>query len=147
MLSPRLASQELLDSWSRDRDRRVGFIELPSVLVIQILRFKVHQGQIRKLRTEVHLENTIRVPKFVDDRLGTSSHHYQLSAYIVHHGLTPRSGHYTAVLMKGLEYWLCNDAQPAVLFPEPPPQHYRDGYVLLYKRTHDHQDAGIHHDS
>ena len=151
-LSPRLHIQTMMDAWHRDRDRTVGFVELPSVLIIQLLRFKLHQGNVRKIRTEVHLDNILQVPTFTDDRLGTTSLTYQLCAYVVHHGLTPCSGHCTAALLLGPEYWLCNDAQPAVLFPEPPPQHYRDCCVLLYKRTschnsYDVSNAGTHHDS
>ena len=137
----------MLDAWHRDRDRTVGFVEPPLVLPIQLLRFKVHQGHVRKTRTQVHLESTIQVPIFNDDRLGDKPYKYNLKAYVVHHGLTPKSGHYTAVLMRGPEYWLCEDERSAVLFPEPPPQHHRDCYILLYQRTESSDNASTHHDS
>ena len=101
-LTPRLRVQAMLDAWHRDRDRMVGFVEPPLVLPIQLLRFKVHQGHVRKTRTEVHLENTIQVPIFNDDRLGTKPYKYNLKAYVVHHGLTPKSGHYTLAKFRPL---------------------------------------------
>ena len=47
---------------------------------------------------------------------GTQLYTYSLKAYVVHHGLSPKSGHYTTVLMRGPEYWLCDDERAAVLF-------------------------------
>ena len=144
-LAPRLRIQDMLNAWHHDRDRTVGFVEPPLVLPIQLLRFQVCQGSVRKTRTEVHLEDNIQVPVFNDDGLDTQLYTYSLQAYVVHHGLSPKSGHYTTVLMRGPEYWLCDAERSAVLFPEPPPHHHRDCYILLYHRSQSH--ASTHHDS
>ena len=100
-----------------------------------------------KIRTEVHLEKVIQVPIFSVDKLGTTLCQYHLQASVVHHGLTPKSGHYKATLLRGPEYWLCDDERAAVLFLEPLPRHHRDCYILLYKHTDSSGNASTHHDS
>ena len=135
-LAPRLEIQTMLNMWHHDRDRTVGFVEPPSVLPIQLLRFQVCQGNVRKIRTEVSLEKHIQVPIFINDGLATQSCVYSLHAYVVHHGLSPKSGHYTTVLMRGSKkFWLCDDARSAELHSVPPPNHYKDCYILWYYRS------------
>ena len=82
------------------------------------------------------LEKHIQVPIFINDGLATQSCVYSLHAYVVHHGLSPKSGHYTTVLMRGSKkFWLCDDARSAELHSVPPPNHYKDCYILWYYRS------------
>ena len=75
-----------------------------------------------------------RFSLFTSSRLERSPIKYRLAAYVVHHGLTPTSGHYTAHLAQGDAFWKCDDHRPAVLAPAPLQSHLRDCYLLFYTR-------------
>ena len=65
------------------------------------MRCSHKRGNTIKNRTEVKLSMDLKVPIFTDARLGRSEEEkYQLVAYVVHHGLTPKSGHHTSHLVQ-----------------------------------------------
>ncbi|CAE6973662.1 unnamed protein product [Symbiodinium sp. CCMP2592] len=150
MLDAWLSVQNLLDNWRRDRDRTMGFMQKPEVFALHLMRFQQKQGHTLKMRTEVHIDVQIRVPLFeYADRLVTTETEYTLGAYIIHHGLSPRTGHYTTALRHQDEFWHCDDAKQASMFTAPPKSHLRDCYVLFYHRAK-HSDSVatcVHHAS
>ena len=75
----------------------------------------------------------IDIPVFTTDRLDRSHVSYTLIAYVVHHGLSPKAGHYTAHLVQDdVKFWSCDDNRPARLERAPQQNHFRDTYLLLY---------------
>ena len=99
------------------------------------MRFSSKRGHISKDRKEVKLSSRVWIPVFTTDRLDRSQVRYTLIAYIVHHGLSPRTGHYTAHLVQDDEkYWSCDDNRPALLERAPQRSHFKDAYLLLYAR-------------
>ena len=110
-----LEVQQLVDHWHKDHDRTVCFQVPPVLLFLQLMRFSRKRGQICKDRMEVQPNLSIYVPLFTDARLGRSNVCYKLAAYVVHHGLSPRSGHYTAHLVQDGEFRHCDDNRPAQL--------------------------------
>ena len=137
-LPPGLATsiqvQSLVDHWQNDQDRTMAFVAPPLALALQVLRFTRRNGQIIKNRTEVHIDGEIRILSFTSSRLERSPIKYRLAAYVVHHGLTPTSGHYTAHLAQGDAFWKCDDHRPAVFASAPLQSHLRDCYLLFYTR-------------
>ena len=129
-----LEVQKLVDHWHKDHDRTVCFQVPPTLLFLQLMRLSRKRGHICKDRTEVQLNQSIDIPIFTDARLGRSSIHYKLAAYVVHHGLSPRSGHYTAHLVQDGEFWHCDDNRPAQLEVATRRSHHKDVYLLLYIR-------------
>ena len=109
-----LQVQQLVDYWQLNNDRTVGFLAPPSAIAFQLMRFKRVRGVTTKDRTEVNFALTINIPIFADDRLARTIHTYSLVSYVVHHGLTPQSGHYTAHLLQDGEFWHCDDHRPAI---------------------------------
>ena len=132
-----LQVQQLVDCWQLNNDRTVGFLAPPSAIAFQLMRFKRVRGVTTKDRTEVYFDFTINIPIFADDRLDRTFQQYSLVSYVVHHGLTPQSGHYTAHLLQDGEFWHCDDHRPAILASAPQPGHTRDSYLLLYARQQD----------
>ena len=133
-LSKTLEVQNLVDLWHKDRDRTTCFQAPPKILFLQLMRFTKKHGHISKDRTEVTLSLDLNIPTFTDARLGRSQVHYHLTAYVVHHGLSPKSGHYTAHLLQDGEFWQCDDNRPAQLECTPRRNHLKDVYLLIYTR-------------
>ena len=129
-----LQVQQLVDYWMLNNDRTVGFLAPPSAVALQLMRFRRLKGNTIKDRTEVDFASSINIPIFDDDRLARTTATYKLVSYVVHHGLTPQSGHYTAHLLQDGEFWHCDDHRPAILASTPQPGHVRDSYLLIYVR-------------
>ena len=141
-LKTELEVQTLVDHWHKDHDRTTCFQTCPQLLFLQIMRFSRKRGQISKDRTEVKLTWSLDIPVFINDRLDRSQVRYTLLAYVVHHGLSPKAGHYTAHLIQdGGKCWSCDDNRPALLEGAPQPKHFRDMYLLLYAKTDSRHDA------
>ena len=62
--------------------------------MLQLLRFRVTSGRIRKLSSKVDIPETIAVPAYLDAQ--PSNITYRVAAGIFHIGSTPSSGHYRA---------------------------------------------------
>ncbi|CAE7040662.1 MCAT [Symbiodinium sp. CCMP2592] len=108
--------QSMIDIWQNGRDRTQGLHLPPRILAVQLLRFNQNEGHVKKTRMEVELGDPwLSMPTFTNEGLERTPVHYRLSAYIVHHGLTPKCGHYTAALLdhsRGI--WLCDDNRTPV---------------------------------
>ena len=133
-LTGTLEVQQLVDLWHQDRDRTTCLQAPPQIMFLQLMRFAKKHGHISKDRTEVRLSMDLHIQAFTDARLGRSRIPYKLAAYVVHHGLSPKSGHYTAHLVQDGEFWQCDDNRPALLEHTPRQNHFKDAYLLLYIR-------------
>ena len=96
-LTANIQVQSLVDAWHA-QEAVHAFMELPSVLIMQISRFKLVRGRVTKLHTMVSVDQDIFVPQFVDATVGARPVRYHRIAVVCHHGHTPKSGHYQAVL-------------------------------------------------
>ena len=78
----------------------------------------------------------ISVPLFTGDGLLCEWVGFRLSAMILHHGVGPHSGHYTAALIPGDDgVWLTDDSRPATHHVELPEQAKHNIYLLLFRRV------------
>ena len=84
--------QQCIDSWHVDGETRRYLLITPKLLVIQLLRFRLVSGRIRKLTSKVDIPVRLTLPALMDVRPSTIS--YRVSAGIFHLGGTPSSGHY-----------------------------------------------------
>ena len=84
--------QQCIDSWHMDGDTRRYLLITPKLLVIQLLRFRLVSGRIRKLTSKVDIPVRLTLPALMDVRPSTIS--YRVYAGIFHLGGTPSSGHY-----------------------------------------------------
>ena len=82
-------------------------------LFMQLPRFDVREGAIWKTSEPYLLTGAVRLPVFREPgTLGITWHDYAITSYIRHHGPTPASGHYTALLYSAPPYLLDDDQVP-----------------------------------
>ena len=72
-------------------------VDAPTVLCLQLNRFRVRGRRVTKTKTPVHIPQVIEIPRFVDDSLDVHLMRYRPVAAVAHHGATPLRGHYTSV--------------------------------------------------
>ena len=136
---PGLASvlkvQSLVDQWYA-QEAVHAFTALPSVLMLQLGRFLVRDGQIHKLQTQVHADEFIWIPLFTNANFQVRPVKYERIAVICHHGEHP-SSHYQAILHDGCNCWSCDDNRGSHSCTTVPPWHAKGCYLLLYKRVPD----------
>lgn len=141
-LSPNLQVQSLIDYWSGTQAAFHAYTAPPLVLAVQLERYTVQSGRVHKRKDKVIVNQRIAVPRFEDEGLDIRIVFYDLFAVISHHGNHPRTGHYTATLLRGEAVWSCDDHRRAISVNGL--SHCADEcYLLLYVRSH--QDAiGCH---
>ena len=86
--------QQMINQWHDDGTVRRFLLIVPDLIVLQILRFKVVSGRVRKLTSKVDIPLTITLPSF--ENAMHSSVSYSVVGGIFHLGGTPSSGHYRA---------------------------------------------------
>ena len=84
---------EALASWHAQHYRH-ALSRPPTLLAIQIGRFRCNGRRTVKLRTPCDIPLLLELPVFQDDQLGCSSWAYRLCGGIVHVGDLATSGHY-----------------------------------------------------
>ena len=126
-----LRLQMLLDDWHRSWDRFQGLVVAPPVIALQLHRFVRRGGRVQKCRTKVMLDSRIYVLVFQGAGHASTRLSYRLYAFIEHHGQSPDSGHYTAMLVQDDGYRSCDDGISARWQSELHPNNYRNCYTLL----------------
>ena len=137
-LPPGLSStprvQSLVDQWYA-QEAIHAFTVLPSVLMLQLGRFRVQQGQIHKIHTHVQVDEWLWIPHFLNANFQVRPIKYERIAVICHHGEHPRSGHYQAMLHSHDCSWSCDDNRSSHLCSDMPIWHSSSCYLLFYKRA------------
>ena len=104
--------QELINHWHRQASLH-ALDRLVPWLFMQLPRFDVREGAIWKTSEPYLLTGAVRLPVFREPgTLGITWHDYAITSYIRHHGPTPASGHYTALLYSAPPYLLDDDQVP-----------------------------------
>ena len=106
------ALQDLINAWWEQElndGHRCIFLSLPSVLVIHLQRFRCVNGGVSRNNTAIAL-TPLQLPHDAVEIAGQRTFHPR--AVILHHGASPRSGHYTCFLLRRAGAgWYMDDAQ------------------------------------
>ena len=108
---------------------------MPRILMLQVGRFDFSQAHTRATKRRFRLipDKLLWFPTF-DSGLSVVNRQYILRSAIIHHGSTPDSGHYTALLFdRDGTTWHADDNTCATLVPEGRLSDYcSDIYILFY---------------
>ncbi|XP_060115140.1 ubiquitin carboxyl-terminal hydrolase 48 [Heteronotia binoei] len=76
--------------------RRIRLLSLPGTLNLQLMRFVFDRqtGHKKKLNTYIEFSELLDMGPFMEDKAGASE--YELSAILIHRGVSAYSGHYIA---------------------------------------------------
>ena len=98
-----------------------------------------HQQDVRYGITEATAWLHMQLPRYLNIPVFTNPSGmeiewvpYRIVAYIQHHGLTPRTGHYTTILAMGEQHWLMDDEKPPCqLAPDSYEHACHNMYILV----------------
>ena len=134
-----LTLQAIVDEWANTSHTQGLHAPPPEVLWVQLLRFNMVAGRVCKNRVQIlesSLTSDITFPVYVvvNGEVRIRNQAYQLIAAVVHHGMSPQSGHYTAVLKMTLGWTLKNDT--ATSRQETLNREQEENvYLLIFKRV------------
>ena len=105
--------QQLLDMWHL-QDQSHALLTPPQGLTLQVDRFRYSSRAERSIKLDFHVvpDQRVFVPVFLHG-VETRQSEYRLCAFTVHHGDTPESGHYTAILLCHDQFYTLDDGVPA----------------------------------
>ena len=128
------STQALIENWHKQPSLHAGVI-MPRVLILQVGRFDFNQHQARAIKRRFRLvpDKLLCFPRFTSG-LEVVGSQYALRSAVVHHGDTPDSGHYTALLFDSNDnVWHADDNTRSTLVPEGDISSYlSDIYILFY---------------
>ena len=106
--SEKITLAQLIDNWAEplnDPGHKQWLSVAPSVLVLQLVRYRFVQGRVIKDVTPIELAAHVDMPMAADRH---RRQRYQLVSIILHHGDSPDRGHYTSICSAGagLQRWL-----------------------------------------
>ena len=107
---------------------------LPDLLTIDLTRFDYDKEKKRifKVSEKIHVGDSLTIPSALSpDR---QEHIYELVGFIVHHGESPTTGHYTAYVKRGPSWYLCNDSSARQVSAERVNLASQDGYVFSFQQ-------------
>ena len=108
---------------SGESDKQTSVENWPAVLVIALKRFRWERGRSEKNKV------LVQCPMQVD--LGCA---YSLQATVEHRGSSVNSGHYTAHVFDGRNWYLCDDNRISKVKPDEVVS--SDTYMLFYRKSH-----------
>ena len=109
------------------RQRETGVEHWPHILAVHVRRWSRGPGGRRWVKNDAPLQFGLE-----EDFLGES---YSLKSFVVHHGKSRHSGHYTAYCRVGADnFYHCDDSAKPVLKPWSVVRRQRV-YFLFYERT------------
>ena len=118
----------MLSTWEAANHGQVcAFQQPPTLVLMQVMRFRNDaSGRLRRLQLAVkHVMDEYNIPMDVYYQL------YRPVAVICHRGRTPKSGHYTAILIDDFCMWHCDDNAAPECIVHPSLQHYSEVYAVL----------------
>ncbi|VDH92992.1 Hypothetical predicted protein [Mytilus galloprovincialis] len=112
---------------------RIG--RLPQEILVTVLRYKMNTlGRALKISTPILMENVVNFGKYTQPQ---SDVLYRLKGVILHHGSTPRSGHYTTVLVDGAKKVELNDSSFTIYEGN---KIMTNSYIALYEQINSTED-------
>ena len=101
--------QELVNAWHAQADVH-ALSQVPHGFSLQLQRFRVQDGRIKKHQVRVSWNSTVQVPCYVSERsLEIQWRSYRVGTCILHHGATPISGHYTSLMAQAASWFRTDD--------------------------------------
>ena len=93
-LAPTIKVQSLINFWSGEPTAECiqALVHAPQVLLLQVDRFELHAGMIRKRMDLVEANRRVVMPVFSEASLNVTVVWYELMAVISHHGPHPQVG-------------------------------------------------------
>ena len=130
--------QGCVDRWHKQARATNGLLKDYDVVFLQLARYDCNAGIARKDRTRVQLATKIALRVF-GRGLKTFRATYTVSSIITHHGDSPTTGHYNALLLEPSALprgscWETNDDRPARHCSSLPLYAETDGYVFILTR-------------
>ena len=98
--------QQMINQWHDDGTVRRFLLIVPDMIILQVLRFKVVSGRVRKLTSKVDIPLMITLPSFANAMHSSIS--YSVVGGIFHLGGTPSSGHYRAFVKRLDMHGVCH---------------------------------------
>ena len=98
--------QQMINQWHDDGTVRRFLLIVPDMIVLQVLRFKVVSGRVRKLTSKVDIPLMITLPSFANAMHSSIS--YSVVGGIFHLGGIPSSGHYRAFVKRLDMHGVCH---------------------------------------
>ena len=125
--------QELVNAWHAQADVH-ALSQVPHGFSLQLQRFRVQDGRIKKHQVRVSWNSTVQVPCYVSERsLEIQWRSYRVGTCILHHGATPISGHYTSLMAQAASWFRTDD----YVAPQPVSRvtaaHEREVYAFLLR--------------
>ena len=106
------------------------------VIVIRLDRCRNGPTGVQKVRSRVTHAAEVQIPCFVRGGIERRGVLYRVSALVVHHGDSPRSGHYTTRLItRQGDTWATEDGRPATRGGENTFPYESDGYLYMLRRS------------
>ena len=125
----------MLSTWEAANHGQVcAFQQPPTPVLMQVMRFRNDaSGRLRRLQLAVkHVMDEYNIPIFSNAHgLDVYYQLYRPVAVICHRGRTPKSGHYTAILIDDFCMWHCDDNAAPECIVHPSLQHYSEVYAVL----------------
>ena len=125
----------MLSTWEAANHGQVcAFQQPPTLVLMQVMRFRNDaSGRLRRLQLAVkHVMDEYNIPIFSNAHgLDVYYQLYRPVAVICHRGRTPKSGHYTAILIDDFCMWHCDDNAAPECIVHPSLQHYSEVYAVL----------------
>ena len=123
--------QQIVNAWSSQHHLH-ALTYIPQVLVIRLDPFRNAAANFIKIQPQSCRDVTL-VCHYSQVMVLSANVGFRLSAMILHHGVGPHSGHYTAALIPGDDgVWLTDDSRPATHHAELREQAKRNIYLLLF---------------
>ena len=84
----------MVQEWHQTTDGLQFLIHPPRILFLQVMRFSLQHGRIRKNNVRLKIPDSLLIPTLVDGRKILQS--YRVVSGVYHLGNSPQSGHYRA---------------------------------------------------
>ena len=84
----------MIQEWHQTTEGLQFLIHPPRILFLQVMRFSLQHGRIRKNNVRLKIPDSLLIPTLVENRKALRSYHVVSGVY--HLGNSPQSGHYRA---------------------------------------------------
>ena len=95
--------QSMIQGWHADPESRNSLLQAPRLLIVQIMRFSLTGGSVRKSQISFRLPQLLRFPCQTTADVPVEWLSYSISRGTLHLGGTPQSGHYRSFFISRSE--------------------------------------------
>jgi ubiquitin C-terminal hydrolase len=91
-----------------------------------------NQVQIQANRSDIYAELVLTIPAAIT--MGTQSLTYELIGFVMHHGDSAQSGHYTSCVKRGNQWFHVNDGTSTAITMQEVAEYRKTGYLYTYQK-------------